>query len=190
LIFQWYRSDPARPTEPATQEAAMADKTSTPRSRNGGGRARPAPPAEPTDTDAVESETTGAVQPSKKSKRRLRRLGKDLDAARATEARRLRQSVKAHQKADKRERQVARASADVTAILGRIAEAAGDDVARKPPAVATPAPGPAPKPAKSSPSRRTARPAPSTPPPPVRRTTKPRPEPDTGSGPAAPKRGA
>ena len=56
----------------------------------------------------------------KKSKRQVRKLTKQLATARATEAKRLRQSAKAHKRVDKRERQVARAAADVAAIEGRI----------------------------------------------------------------------
>jgi hypothetical protein len=66
--------------------------------------------------------------------RELRELTKRLAAARALEAKRLRQSAKAHQKVDKRERQAARAAAKTATILARI-----EDLTR-----AVPEPEPAP----------------------------------------------
>lgn len=89
----------------------------------------------------------------KKTKRQVRKLTKQLGAAQATEARRLRQSAKAHKRVDKRERQVARAAADVAAIEGRIRGVTeGVDGTR-------PAPATSPMPPKPSrPARRTAAP--------------------------------
>jgi hypothetical protein len=88
---------------------------------------------------------------SRKSGREIRRLSKRLDSARANEAKRLRQSARAHQKVDKRERQVARAAADIVSIESRLREVTdGGSAAR-------PAPATAPTPARTPrPTRRTA----------------------------------
>ena len=101
---------------------------------------------------------------SKKAKRQVRKLTKQLGAAQATETKRLRQSAKAHKRADKRERQVARAAADVAAIEGRIRGVTeGVDGTR-------PAPATSPMPPKPSrPARRTAAPASSPKPAPPRK---------------------
>ncbi|MBA2300593.1 MAG: hypothetical protein H0W22_07465, partial [Chloroflexi bacterium] len=58
-----------------------------------------------------------------KAARELRKLGKQLDSARATETKRLRQLAKAEtsksrKQVAKRQRQVGEAAADVTAIVG------------------------------------------------------------------------
>lgn len=107
----------------------------------------------------------------KKTKRQVRKLTKQLGAARATEARRLRQSAKAHKRVDKRERQVARAAADVARIEGRIRGVADGADGTKPAPATSPMP---PKP--SRPARRTAAPAsPSKPAPPRRANPTPKP---------------
>ena len=100
----------------------------------------------------------------KKAKRQVRKLTKQLGVARATEAKRLRQSAKAHKRVDKRERQVARAAADVAAIESRIRGVTdGADGAR-------PAPATSPMPPKPQrPARRAAAPAASPKPAPPRR---------------------
>ena len=90
----------------------------------------------------------------KKTKRQVRKLTKQLGAARATEAKRLRQSAKAHARVDKRERQVARAAADVATIEGRIRGVTEGVDGTKPAPATSPMP---PKP--SRPARRTAAPA-------------------------------
>ena len=107
----------------------------------------------------------------RKTKRQVRKLTKQLGAARATEARRLRQSAKAHKRVDKRERQVARAAADVARIEGRIRGVADGADGTKPAPATSPMP---PKP--SRPARRTAAPAsPSKPAPPRRANPTPKP---------------
>ena len=107
----------------------------------------------------------------KKTKREVRKLTKQLGAARATEAKRLRQSAKAHRRVDKRERQVARAAADVAAIEGRIHGATDGAEGTKPAPAAAPMP---PKP--SRPARRTAAPV-SSPKPAAPRKANPTPKP-------------
>lgn len=100
----------------------------------------------------------------KKAKRQVRKLTKQLGAARATEAKRLRQSAKAHKRVDKRERQVARAAADVATIEGRIRGVTDGIDGTKPTPAASPMP---PKPVR--PARRTAAPASSPKPAPPRK---------------------
>ena len=132
-----------------------------------------------TDDVTIKSEPAGArAEPEtrplpKKAKRQVRKLTKQLDAARATEARRLRQSAKAHQKVDKRERQAARATAGVAAIEGRIRELTDGEAAQRPAPAASPMP---PKPPR--PARRTAAPA-SNPKPGAPRKPAPSPKPST-----------
>lgn len=134
-------------------------------------------------TDDVVIETsapvTGATPETrplpKKAKRQVRKLTKQLGAARATEAKRSRQSAKAHKRVDKRERQVARAAADVAAIEGRIRGVTeGADGTRPAPAT-SPMP---PKPAR--PARRTAAPASSPKPAPPRKPNATPKSPDPG----------
>ena len=126
-----------------------------------------------TDDVSMETRSAGAepdTRPvTKGTKRQVRKLTKQLGSARASEAKRLRQSAKAHQKVDKRERQAARAAADVAAIEGRIRELTAGDEARRPAPATSPMP---PKPAR--PARRTAAPA-----------TNPKPAPPRKPAPAA-----
>jgi hypothetical protein len=125
-------------------------------------------------TDDVLIETPGPATGSapetrplpKKMKRQVRKLAKQLGAARAVEAKRLRQSAKAHKRVDKRERQVARAAADVAAIEGRIRGVTDGAEGAKPAPAAAPVP---PKPPR--PARRTAAPASSPKAPPPRRAS-------------------
>ena len=84
----------------------------------------------------------------KKAKRQVRKLTKQLGAAQATEARRLRQSAKAHKRVDKRERQVARAAADVAAIEGRIRGVTEGVDGTKPAPATSPMPPKPPRPAR------------------------------------------
>lgn len=106
------------------------------------------------ETSAPVTGTAPETRPlPKKTKRRVRKLTKQLGAAQATEARRLRQSAKAHKRVDKRERQVARAAADVAAIEGRIRGVTEGVDGTKPAPATSPMP---PKP--SRPARRTAAP--------------------------------
>jgi hypothetical protein len=100
----------------------------------------------------------------KKMQRQVRKLTKQLGAARAVEAKRLRQSAKAHKRVDKRERQVARAAADVAAIDSRIRGVADGAEGTKPAPATAPVP---PRPAR--PTRRTAAPASSPKPAPPRK---------------------
>lgn len=89
--------------------------------------------------DAVGREPQKRELP-KTTRREVRKLSKQLGAAQAMEAKRLRQSVKAHQKVDKRERQVARAAASVAKIEGRIRDVASGASAASPAPAATPTP--------------------------------------------------
>ena len=139
---------------------------------------KPAPTDGVTDDVLIETSApvTGATpetQPlPKKTKRRVRKLTKQLDAARATEAKRLRQSAKAHKAVDKRERQIARAAADVATIEGRIRGVTEGTDRTKPPSVASPMP---PKPPR--PARRTAAPARTPKPAPLKANPTPKPRP-------------
>jgi hypothetical protein len=139
-----------------TQEAAMAEKQ-----RNQAGAIDGAPSTIANRSEVTAKPKAGAAGTqsqksdiSKTSGRLIRRLSKQLDSARATEARRLRQSAKAHQKVDKRERQVARAAADIASIEGRLHEATTGGSATRPAPETVPTPPKAPRP-----TRRTASPA-------------------------------
>jgi hypothetical protein len=146
---------------PVTQEAAMAGR---PTSTNGA-------------TDDVLIEASASVTGTaaetrplpKKAKRQVRKLTKKLGAARATEAKRMRQSAKAHKRVDKRERQVARATADVASIEGRIRGVTDGAEGTKPAPRTSPMPPKPPRPARRTaapPSRpKPARPSKATPPP-------------------------
>jgi hypothetical protein len=130
---------------------------------------------------AVGDLVTAARSPSapvpKKARRKIQKLGKQLDAVRATEAKRLRQSAKARQEAAKRERQAADAAAQMASIVSTIRDTAGGSirkrhatkaaaartapakraVAAKPAAATKPATKPAPKPAGATKAATTAK---------------------------------
>jgi hypothetical protein len=124
------------------------------------------------DADEVVAATQAATASApKKARRRIRKLTQELDVARTSVARRLRQSAKAQQMVDKRERQAARAAARVAAIISTIRDQAGETMSIGSAAVTSSPPSPPtpPKEAKPSQARKptpTARPA--------RRPAKPR----------------
>jgi hypothetical protein len=86
------------------------------------------------------SRATAAAVP-KKARRKIKKLGKQLDAVRATEAKRLRQSAKARQDAERRDRQATDAAARMASIVSTIRDTASGAVAQpaaaKKPAAAT-----------------------------------------------------
>ncbi len=75
------------------------------------------------------SRATAAAVP-KKARRQIKKLGKQLDAVRATEAKRLRQSAKARQDAERRDRQASDAAARMASIVSTIREKASGAVAK------------------------------------------------------------
>jgi hypothetical protein len=88
--------------------------------------------------DLVTAARSSAEPVPKKARRKIKKLGKQLDAARATEAKRLRQSAKARQDAERRDRQAADAAARMASIVSTIRDTAGAAVA-KPAATGKPA---------------------------------------------------
>lgn len=109
----------------------MADKPKTPAARTRSSKPTSGLPAgvlKAADDVMAASQDAAAPVP-KKARRRIRKLGQQLDTVRATEAKRRRQSAKAQQLAEKRERQAADAAAEMTTIIGRIRDEAGDAVA-------------------------------------------------------------
>ncbi len=99
--------------------------------------------------DLVAAAQSPAAPVSKKARRKIQKLGKQLDAVRATEAKRLRQSAKARQKALKRERQAADAAAQMASIVSTIRDTASDSIPKRP---ATRAAGAKAPPAKGTPA--------------------------------------
>jgi hypothetical protein len=94
--------------------------------------------------DLVTAARSSAEPVPKKARRKIKKLGKQLDAARATEAKRLRQSAKARQDAERRDRQAADAAARMASIVSTIRDTASGAVAkpanaRKPAAATKPA---------------------------------------------------
>lgn len=81
--------------------------------------------------DLVAAAQSPAAPVPKKARRKIKQLGKQLDAVRATEAKRLRQSAKARQKAVKRERQAADAAAQMASIVSTIRDTAGDSIPKR-----------------------------------------------------------
>jgi hypothetical protein len=116
-----------------TMEVGMADKRRATTQKATGGRRS----ALPTDVIGVvddlvtASKRPGAPVP-KKARRKIQKLGKQLDAVRATEAKRLRQSAKARQEAAKRDRQAADAAARMASIVSTIRDTAGGSAAKSP----------------------------------------------------------
>jgi hypothetical protein len=74
--------------------------------------------------DVVTASQASVTALPKKTRRKIRKLAKDLDAARATEAKRLRQATRAQLKVDKRQDQAAAAAAEMATIIGLIRDKA------------------------------------------------------------------
>jgi hypothetical protein len=74
--------------------------------------------------DIVAASHAAAAHVPKATRRRIERLGRQLDAARATEAKRLRQAARLRDELAKRERQAADAAALMASIVVSIREAA------------------------------------------------------------------
>ncbi len=81
--------------------------------------------------DLVAASKSPAAPVPKKARRKIQKLGKQLDAVRATEAKRLRQSAKARQEAAKRDRQAADAAAQMASIVSTIRDTAGGSTAKR-----------------------------------------------------------
>lgn len=99
--------------------------------------------------DLVTAAQSAAAPVPKKARRKIKKLGKQLDAVRATEAKRLRQSAKARQKAARRDRQAADAAARMASIVSTIRDAAGSAIAKPRPGATPTAKPVVSKPAKS-----------------------------------------
>ena len=97
---------------------------------------------------------SNAAPLTKKTRQRIQKLGRQLEAARATEAKRLRQKAKAEQQVAKFDRLAADAAAAIVSLVGRIRDEAREAVggasstsaAAKPKAVARKPRSTAPKP--------------------------------------------
>lgn len=100
--------------------------------------------------DLVTAAQSPAAPVSKKARRKMKKLGKQLDAVRATEAKRLRQSAKARQEAARRDRQAADAAARMASIVSTMRDTAGGSIAKQRAGTAPAAKSPALKPAKSA----------------------------------------
>jgi hypothetical protein len=87
--------------------------------------------------DIVAASKATATQVPKATRRRIEKLGRQLDAARATEAKRLRQAARLREELAKRERQAADAAALMASIVAAIRDAASGVVGARP--VRTPA---------------------------------------------------
>lgn len=87
--------------------------------------------------DIVAASKATATQVPKATRRRIEKLGRQLDAARATEAKRLRQAARLRDELTKRERQAADAAALIASIVAAIRDAASGVVGARP--VRTPA---------------------------------------------------
>ena len=113
----------------------MADKPKTPTTKSPARKPASGVPA--VVLTAVDEVMTASQDPAasvpKKARQRIRKLGRQLDSARAIEAKRLRQSAKAQQQAQKRERQAADAAAQMATIIGQIRDEAGDAAAHAAP---------------------------------------------------------
>src|SRR4029079_8732331 len=120
-MFRWYGSRPAANARTHTQELAMADKR-TDRSRsNGQDRATTVTPAVPSAADDVVAAAKAATASApEKVTRRIQKLTKDLDRARATADKRMRQVELARGKLEKREREAAVAATEVASIIAMI----------------------------------------------------------------------
>jgi polyhydroxyalkanoate synthesis regulator phasin len=115
------------------QEAGMAVKqrgSSTNVDRMRAGSSMPADVIASVD-DLMTAAQAAAAPVTKKARRRIQELGRQLDTARATEAKRLRQSAKARLKVEKRERQAADAAAAMASIVSTIRDEAGAAIGRK-----------------------------------------------------------
>lgn len=150
----------------------MTDDT-TPSRKNGSGKDGAVPADLLTAADdlvaAARSKPSTGGKGGKKGRKAIRKLGRDLDAARSAEAKRLRQTAKAQRALEKRERQVADAGANVRVIVGRIRDVAraADDRPSPPAPKPTPAPVATASSAKVSPPK-VAAPAKTPPPKPTR----------------------
>lgn len=104
---------------------------------------------------------SNAAPLTKKSRQRIQKLGRQLEAARATEAKRLRQKAKAEQQVAKFERLAGDAAAAIVSLVGRIRDEAreavgsgsGTSSAANPKAVAPKPRSTAPKPKARTASR-------------------------------------
>jgi hypothetical protein len=115
------------------QEAAMAVKR---RASTGKAERGPTGSSMPADViasvaDLVASAQAATAPVTKRARRRIQELGRQLDAARAVEAKRLRQSAKARLKVEKRERQATDAASAVASIVLTIRDEAGVAIGRK-----------------------------------------------------------
>src|SRR5688572_33026491 len=113
-------------TRSADVEAGMADKKpgSDPRTTRGRRSSLSTDVIGAVD-DLVAASKSPAAPVPKKARRKIQKLRKELDAVRATEAKRLRQSAKARQEAAKRDRQAADAAARMASIVSTIRDTAG-----------------------------------------------------------------
>ena len=104
----------------------MADKR-TDRSRSNGQERRASATGEQLtaadDVGAAAKSATATAQ--RKAKKRIQKLTRELDRARATADKRMRQVELAREKLEKRERDAAAAATEVTSIMGRIRDEAG-----------------------------------------------------------------
>src|SRR6187200_2739292 len=112
--------------KPRTQELVMAHKR-TDRSRSNGQEGRASATGEQlTAADHVAAAAKSATATAqRKAKKRIQKLTRELDRARATADKRLRQVELAREKLEKRERDAAAAATEVTSIMGRIRDEAG-----------------------------------------------------------------
>jgi hypothetical protein len=115
------------------QEAAMAVKR---RASTGKAVRGPTGSSMPADViasvaDIVATAQAATAPVTKKARRRIQELGRQLDAARAVQAKRLRQSAKARLKVEKRERQAMDAASAMASIVLTIRDEAGAAIGRK-----------------------------------------------------------
>jgi hypothetical protein len=108
------------------EEAGMAVKQRRSATKADGTRAGSSIPADVIAAvgDIVAASQAAAAHVPKQTRRRIERLGRQFDAARATEAKRLRQSARLQQELAKRERQAADAAAMMASIVVTIRDAA------------------------------------------------------------------
>ena len=79
--------------------------------------------------DLVTAARSAAAPVPKKARRKIKKLSKELDAVRATEAKRLRQSARARQAAERRARQAADAAAQMASLVSTIRDTASGSIA-------------------------------------------------------------
>jgi hypothetical protein len=106
------------------QEAGMVVKQRGSATKGDGGRSSVPADVIASVADIVAKSQAAAAHVPKETRRQIRKLGRQFDAARATEAKRLRQAARLRLEIEKRERQAADAAAVMTSIVSTIRDVA------------------------------------------------------------------